>query len=180
MTQSLATLTGDLVERARQGDQNAMATIAEVRETAGQGGAKAKNALAFIMKYIKAHPFDAFQGEELDKIKVLIHGEKPLELLESLANTDSYVAATLLADGPAINYKNIGKQLNLRERDVLFHGVRNGRRKDAFNGIELTEREQVLAQAGKVLCICRAILDVRKPNARLRNFCPLVAWELGE
>ena len=179
MTASLATLTGELVERARQGDQNAMATIAEVREAAGKGGQKAKNALSHIMQYIKCNPFDAFHGEELERVKVLIHGEKPLEFLESLSNCEPYVAATLLADNPP-NYKNLGKQLNIRERDILFHGIRSGRKRDAFKGIDLTEREKVLAQAGKVLCICRAIIDVRKPNARLRNFCPLVAWELGE
>lgn len=45
-----------LVKRARQGDQNAMAIIAQVRTQAERGVPKAKHAFVLIRDYIAAHP----------------------------------------------------------------------------------------------------------------------------
>src|SRR3984957_730083 len=57
----------DLVLRARAGDQNAMAIIAQVRESAKNGNPTALKSLRLIKAYITDHPVDAveqvFQGE---------------------------------------------------------------------------------------------------------------------
>lgn len=183
MSADVATLAAELVERSRQGDQNAMATINEVRRSAGQGSAKAAKAFHHIMEYIKKNPFDRFHGEDCcnyQEIKTLIHGDEPLALFDAIVNADCYTAATMLAAGPEIKWRNLGKSLKGRERTVFFHAVRHGRRKNAFDSIELNEREQQIANAGKVYCVCKAIIDVRKPGARIADFSRAVAWELGE
>src|SRR4051812_32654626 len=54
--QTLQLAAESLVLRARQGDQNAMGMIAQVREQASRGVQKCKESLAAIAAYIKANP----------------------------------------------------------------------------------------------------------------------------
>ncbi len=56
MTQELATVAESLVRRARQGDQNAVALISEVRRCASSGVAKAQESFAALQKYINENP----------------------------------------------------------------------------------------------------------------------------
>src|SRR4051794_17115654 len=89
--------TANLVKRARAGDQNAMAMIRSVRDSAMKGGKRSKESYNLIMQYIKAHPMKALQraavmGDEgaqtLSTIKTIVPpAGAPMTLEERIASS---------------------------------------------------------------------------------------------
>lgn len=77
-----------LVERARAGDQNAMAMLQMVGENARKGSPKAKTAQAAVTRYIADHPAPISNWEE---------GASIIGVLKNPDNSDEDVFETLLA-----------------------------------------------------------------------------------
>lgn len=64
--QTIPDAAGALVERSRQGDQNAIAMICQIRDAAARGEPRAQQTAAELQKYIKKHPTDNQMGYETE------------------------------------------------------------------------------------------------------------------
>jgi hypothetical protein len=85
--EGMTAAAGDLVQRARQGDQNAMAMLMMVRKSARRGNARAKRAYGLLTTYAKSHPPVAFGSAAAPK-------QLPMRAGAS-APTDTRVASSL-------------------------------------------------------------------------------------
>ncbi len=159
----------DLITRARVGDQNAMAMIAEVRRVAMGGGAKASEAMAKIKAYLKAHPFHAESAMGLDT--------------EPTLPKSAVRAATALANGPLLSRDRlleIAKSLGSNAKAFLY-ACANYHAPAKINALaeHYPDAESAL-RTGATAGRARAIQLVRMPDSRIAAFSPHAAWELGE
>lgn len=155
-------MAGELVERARQGDQNAMAIIALVRDNAKLGQPRAKASAQFLQEYIAAHP-----------VADIGH--------EASAGTDFDWAIPALAEGIELDADRMNRVASVfggEDGRVFLHGAIHGD-KHIKPGM-LHHRQKRVHQLGKALGHARRLQNVRKPNSKLSRFSPNVGWELGE
>lgn len=158
---------GELVERARQGDQNAMAIIALVRENRKKGNPRASCSFEFIQEYIQSHPIASF-GAENERRKA----------------RDEYTwACPLLANGPTLTNRRIVQTAsvfgNEEDRRAFLFGVSRADRAQAAPGV-LDETQVKLFKIGKVIGQARKLQAVRRPDSKISAFDPMIGWELGE
>lgn len=156
----------DLVRRARVGDQNAMAMIASVAESAKGGNPKARNAYACIEAYIKSHPV----GHDSS-----IFGYETNALKETVA----------LANGPMLTNDRIhgfAAKIEDDEKAKLYlFGVVNFRHPEALDAmIAAYPAAQRQIEGGRNTAMARTIQAVRLPNSSLSAFSHMVGWEHGE
>jgi len=186
----------EVVERARAGDQNAMAMIVAVRDSAIQGSEKAQRAQREILEYIRKHPMqvaDTFAhshvGDDAKQALAYVSKRGPVIGLVALfiIGSDSPDAmlngSILLANGPALTNPRIsaiGSAIeDDDERRLFYAGV-------CFKRIPPTLLQQCIPEkrpivnAGKCVGLARAIQEVRAPNSSLSKFSPVVGWEHGE
>jgi hypothetical protein len=108
-----------LVERSRQGDQNAVAMICEIRDNAARGNERAKKTHEEIGDYIKKHPVHSEHGnDESDSLACDViasfEGDEPYEevvvkKVTPLAEKSVRKAIVTVANGPSLvkNYKDL-------------------------------------------------------------------------
>jgi len=186
----------EVVERARAGDQNAMAMIVMVRDQAIQGNEKARESQRAILEYIRKNPVqvaDAFAhshvGEDAKQALAYVSKRGPVLGLIALfiIGSDSPDAmlngSIILANGPRLTNPRIsaiGSAIdNDDERRLFYAGV-------CFKRIppNLLQRcvpeQRPIINAGKCVGLARAIQEVRAPDSSLTKFSPVVGWEHGE
>lgn len=163
-----AEAAANLVIRSRQGDQNAVAMIAMVRENANRGVKKAQDTYRLIESYVKSHPYTEMGSEEI----------------QSKQNEDSLKHCVQLANfGVSLTKKNIKKMANTfaGHRDAFMFGVENFR---DLKGISQKQSEHPHhANAivyGRNVGLARNIQLAKDPQIPLRHSFPNIAWELGE
>lgn len=158
---------GELVERARQGDQNAMAIIALVRDNSKKGNPRAKCSYEFIHEYIQTHPIATF-GADSKRRK---------------ARSEYDWACPLLANGPALTKTRISQVAgifgNEEDRRAFLFGVSRAERAQAAPGA-LDDAQAKVFKIGKIIGQARKLQAVRQPNSRISAFDPMIGWELGE
>jgi hypothetical protein len=166
-----------LVNRARCGDQNAMAIIALVRQHA-PSSERARTAQHFIAEYIKAHPVtdSMMAGEEA-----------------AVVTPDVSVgrAAVRLANGPALTHGRVGSMISIfggrrtRKQKILKHAIARfgSERSHADEHRRIRARldaiEQTLFDFGRALGLARAIQTVRN-DGPVKALSSSAGWELGE
>ena len=163
--------TKEIIERARQGDQNAMAIIALVRDNSKKGMPRAQQSFRLMKEYIDDHPTTGI-GDEF-------HSRKRRN------DDDSPWQSTLLADGPPITSRKLGIIAGCFGEDEQYafsHGFRHG--KDAANIARLMhdmdDMQKKIFKLGQIMREARKIQNVRLPNSRISAFCCDIGWELGE
>jgi hypothetical protein len=167
--ESQALAAENLVLRARQGDQNAMAIICLVRKQASRNG-KARHAFKQIHQYIKENPpTNSFGQDVAAKTRPVV-----------------FRACIELANGPPLTNSRIediaasfGEE---KERKLFLFGVvkfRNGKLIDNLTKKVGAEGKPILELA-KSVGTARSIQNVRRPNSVISNYSPMVGWELGE
>lgn len=184
-----------LVERARLGDQNAMAMIAQVRESALKGSPRAKIAQAVILEQVKRHPVKgpkgeaSVMGEDAQNAVSILREKGPVIGLVALFvlcddGPDAVLAGSVtLANGPALDderIKTIGAAIEDADvRKAFYYGV--AKPQEVGRVIKsLTSDAQAYLLAGRCVGMARAIQLVRMPGSSLSAFSPQVGWEFGE
>lgn len=188
-----ATMTqaaSDLVQRSRQGDQNAISVLCLLREQAAKGVAKARSAVKLCMDYIKAHPVGQDEiGEEQEEIPrgLLrpIFSESPTEVFETILKSRNYKNGVAACTVFLANYKPLSDNTvsvmgdafgTEAEREFFFCGIAQPAGfKERFPG-----RAEAILLIGRVIGQARIIQSIRRGTCSISQLCPNVAWELGE
>jgi hypothetical protein len=188
-----------LVERARQGDQNAIALICQVRDNAKKGLPRAKQAVVALGRYIERNPVDSqgSMGEELaeeaetdalaeDVLDCCFEGdyvEVVRELVPDLATKSIPKAIVALANGPSLlpadgatHITDVRDSLTDAEKKAFAKGYRQGMREldDVPTGL------QCAFLLGHILGTARRIQAVRLPGVPVSVLSPSAGFELGE
>lgn len=195
-----------LVERSRQGDQNATAILCLVRENAQAGKPKAVFALKVLKDYIKKNPVseDSFGAEALVKKKTaLVPLKKALAAPNATGSryaaiVSAYVpsvgssiqsvmnAATAIAnEGQPIDNKLLSEvqgTVPAAHKKIFADGVKYSGDANRIKSIsaKLKPEARKSLQIGYAMGMAKSIQDVRKPDAKIETFSKTVAWELGE
>lgn len=125
MAQSVDEIARDVCERARAGDQNAMALIAETKESAETGkSARAREMLRAIFRYCETHPVSPraggfAPGEDGQFSKKSTHS---LGVLKSVAFGQCAFIPDLIADVLFL----VAQERNQKARDVAALMLANG------------------------------------------------------
>ena len=184
---------GELVERAREGDQNAMAIIACIRDGSKAGNPRAQQSAVYLKTYIDTHPVTADLGME-----VPTGGARDIYRTEYRAYPEGDYfpdvdyfgeerwASTMIANGPTINndqIKYLASSLGT-EHKALFYAMKHWRDKEKLEHEAILKHLDAITKQlfviGRVLGHARAIQDVRRPGSKISKFNPDVGWELGE
>ncbi len=205
---SVETAAAELVDRTRQGDQNAEALICQIRDTARKGNVKAKKALQALEEYVQKHPIEAhisFGEESQMGVEVDFEDERKCDVCahafyHALANDGDYVkvvrtkipplvvlsvnkAITSLANGPSLLAGRHGN-LIAEVRESFTEEEQLAFADGIKHGItELASVRPDLQAAflfGHVLGTARAYQAVRLPHTPLRVLGPQVGAEFGE
>lgn len=162
---------GSLVRRARLGDQNAMATIAETRTQAENGNPIAKSAADCIRQYIQENPAgNTFHGE-YDAAK-----KQPKMWAHIwLANGPLLTNARIRDFASAFGEDTPEKQAFLQGL-ILFH---DSDRLDVI-GRRFDDLQRKIIDIGQMFGKARALQHVRSPQLKISDYFPVVGWELGE
>lgn len=190
-----------LVDRARMGDQNAIALICQVRDNAQKKQPRAQKAYKALMDYVQKNPVtknwsfgeDAAYKAEIDSIAehlkgTLIAGEDEyekvvIEQVPDLASKSIGKAIVALANGPSLlandecnRFKDVADSLSEGDRVAFMTGCKHGMR-------ELDSIPQELQGPfllGHILGTARRIQAVRLPNVAIGSCFPSVGAEFGE
>ncbi len=183
-------VAGQWVDRARAGDQNAMALISGVRVNAQKGSERAKKAARFLGEYIRANPVNLTDGTCKNYLpqsgtpdKALIQKLSQFKgddgavsaWTPALSKKDPYLAAVVLADGPQMTHErivNIGSHFGEEKQDFLL-GVKSWNIKEPI-------RSSDAFIAGKAIGHTRALQGVRAGACPVSYLCRVSGWELGE
>lgn len=160
-----------LVRRARNGDQNAMAMIACVRDAAAQGNAKAIMSAKFMKDYIQRNPVDDSSEFGIDDV-IPRKTPKPSD--------PATAAAMALSHGPPLTNPRIEEfvkaaKFTSEEIRAFKHGFDGRPMRNPAENIQQANR------AGFLVAHARKLQLVRLPHTNItKKFDANIGWELGE
>ena len=201
--QTIPEAAGHLVERSRQGDQNAIAMICQIRDAANRGEARAKATASAIMNYIKRNPATQMGGEgsTMDHCDAMANdildcfgAELPyqdilVQKVIPLAEANVKKAIVTVAQGPILFASGDGESLVRRVGEALPEGqVREAYRlgaTDAAAAMDVMKNVRDLGHdaehallLGYVLGKARQLQLVRIPNVPIGVQSELASFEL--
>lgn len=188
-----------LVERARMGDQNAIALICQVRDNAKRGNSRAQQGFKALQLYVENNPVAsqgtmgeeiageveanqlarqvcnaAFEGEYVEVVR---------ELVPNLASQSVEKAIVALANGPSLlprdestYISDVYNTLSQPEKKMFAVGYRHGISELA----SIPSSLQCAFLLGHILGTARAIQAVRLPRVPISVLDPQTGFELGE
>jgi hypothetical protein len=187
-----------LVERARQGDQNAVAMICAVRDNAKKGVVQAKQGYAALSAYISKHPMKnpVSFGEELARnrhcdvicqemtagfgedytgtVKKEVPGIAALSVPKAVVTVAN--GPNLLQDGACNLFHDVRDSFTESEQKAFILGIKHG-----LNELDRIPKDlQVPFIVGHVLGTARKIQAVRHPRAPLSILSARLGAEFGE
>jgi hypothetical protein len=160
----------DVVDRARAGDQNAMALISMVRSNAQKGNPRAIASERAFRNYMDKHPAESSMGSEL--------------VTPPDANRAKKVQTALVfANGRHLDsevLRRFGSSFG-EEAECFFQGARDWNKNLTPSVARSADpyRLQVY-EIGQVLGRARAMQQMRRPEVPISSYDPQVGWELGE
>ena len=193
----------NLVERARQGDQVAIATLCEIRKAAARGEPRGKKALKEVLDYCKAHPVQIGIDMDLPNPQV----EDAMGALRtSLFGAEQDYVGAVLTQIPMIGAEEVEKAAVVLSQGPDIYSEANPRisaiadqfdpqQKEAFclaviHSGSSRELQKLMNDAGPacnnailiVWCvgIARRIQGVRRTDTPVALLSKAAAWELGE
>lgn len=196
MSVAIQKASESLVDRARQGDQNAVALICQVRENRKKGNPKAAIAYDYMMSYVNKRPakkqdyFGCCHETSFSPLvrakeaKGLVYGKTLVKFVLDMGQSidDSRLAAYILATGRPIDRKVLRSVLACTPspiRPAFGQGYRdpNGslrqRRRLSPEGVKCL-------QLGYILGVAKRVQDIQDSKVPLGTLSPMIAWELGE
>lgn len=177
-----------LVERARAGDQNAMAMISAVREQASKGSKRARKSVKLLQQYIDANPVSESSDDHYSPKRILPPVVK--QLGAHVGNDaavsawtpgvgDLYLAGVVLANGPNLTKDRvvgIGSHFG-EDEEAYWTGFKQW--KDPVDNFGADEGSDA-AFTGRAVGLARTIQGVREGALPVSRLCPMAGWELGE
>lgn len=193
-------VAGEIVDRARDGDQNAMALLQRIGENARRGVPRAQVAFGLCQEYMNTHDPNSF-GAERRQVRGLLgtvsnairKRAEPLEYSTALhallpgilTVVDPSDAAVIISNGPEL----IGKD-NERLSAILAAFPTDDERKAFAAGASTDHVDQALQKVkvalkpacaiGYIVGLARRIQLVRLPETPISAFSKDVAWEIGD
>ena len=188
-----------LVERARLGDQNALALICQVRENAKKGNPRAQEGFKALQLYVENNPVvsQGTMGEEIaeeaevnllaKEVNDAAFGEDYVEvvreLVPDLATQSIPKAVVALANGPSLLNRDgstyitdVYETLSNAEKKVFGLGYRHG----MAELVNIPSSLHCAFLLGHILGTARAIQAVRLPRIPISVLAPQTGFELGE
>ena len=176
----------DVVERARAGDQVAMAILAQVRDNAKAGDARAKASFRIMERYIAKNPPTNFGVCDVTHSPSLL----AMWSLRSQPTADE-AAAVVMTEAPKLRlWQAIVALVHAPKGDGLISAVDEkipeGIERESFRqGVDIKNSGKNTAHLGfwnlgRIFGVSRAIQRLRDESIPIAAFCPVVAWELGE
>lgn len=156
---NLPEVAASLVERARQGDQNAMALIATCSANAKKGNERARIACLHISRYIKNNP-------QIETHKVLPIAKQAHVNAQSMKMADGEILTDNRVRSMASSF---GSEFERRAFIDGFNNHQNGR---------IYPADVAARNLGRTVGYARGIQALRMPGAHVRDFSPVVGWEL--
>lgn len=180
---NLQSMVESVVRRARNGDQNAMALIALVRDNAKKGHPKAQETFALLNEYVRCNPVGgSHMGYEPDYVALTQaaggarwNGDPDYVALTQAVDArwgGEYADAVALSHGPLLTNPRI-RALLARFNGAQQHAI--------VFGIEhpTSQHKGHAVRIGRILGHARRLQAVRH-RMPLSHFDPMVGWELGE
>ncbi len=190
----------NLVTRSRLGDENAVAMLVMIRNSAAQGSKKAIYTLKYLKEYIKKHPIteackigfgcspitqrvinaihSKISGEPESHANVMVAAipriESPVLAAVPMANNGSLLGQ----NNPRINA--ICKFFGDSEMDAFEFGKVNCFTDTTHIHGDLSEGEAQALHIGKTVGIAQRIQAVRNHDAPIASLSKMASWELGE
>lgn len=158
---SLPQIAASLVERARLGDQNAMAMIAACSLNAKRGNERAQTACAHIERYITHNPVIQTHKTLSPYDQAQVNAQS-LRMAEGELLTDDRIRGMQSAFGSEY------------ERQRFAHGVNHHENGRVYPHAPAAEN------LGRTVGYARGLQVIQLPGARVSDFSPTVGWELGE
>lgn len=197
-TQQIRAGVENLVERARLGDQNAVAIIAKARENARQGEPRASMAVKAMRAYIEHNPpghkmaVTRF-GELFDAVTTLAGSVQTPEGFASATTAivtaipmdpDSHqTAATAIANGkPITNEMLTAASISSGSPQVFtaaYKSATDKAKRVALIG-RVPESNIDALRMGFTIGTAKRLQDVRDPSTEITKFSPMAGWEHGE
>jgi len=183
-------VAADVVERARQGDQNAMAVIVMVAKKAKEGNARAQVAFQSLKKYILSHPpgfkkLPKANREAFVFLKAANHESDFGAMTEIIPTVGRGVepacgAAVVLANGQMLDKPRLTAISDATGAKKAFvTGFRRGGRTNLNKVLSQIPKEEMRAfYIGWIVGFARGIQACREGASF--GMWPDVAWELGE
>lgn len=187
-----------LVERARAGDQNALAMICEIRDRAKAGNPRAKKSFQALEHFIKQNPFTQKPhfGQESVEVDLLCQDvqscfageadyvETVTTKMPEIASLNVNKAVVTLANGPNLlpenglsKVKEVSDALGDEDKQAAFkQGYQHGMRE--LDGVPEHLREAFIL--GHLFGTARRIQAVRIPGVPVSILSPGFGLELGE
>lgn len=197
-------VAAELVDRARDGDQNAMALLQRIGENARAGVPRARMAFAMCEKYMNEHPPGSFGYDSPRKrmqtrgllttvSKAIQSRSGPVEYSSALhallpgvlTIVDPSDAAVIVSNGPELTDKEnqrVNAILAAFGTDDERNAFRAGGRTDNLGAILNRFKDELkpAAAIGYIVGLARRIQLVRLPETPLSVLSKDVAWELGD
>lgn len=177
----------DVVERARAGDQVAMAIIAEVRDNAKRGDARAKYTADVMRRYIADNPPIDFGVCDVTHFPTLAKlwglDQQPSAesaarvFIETADKVKPNQAIVALVHGPN------NEALAVAVRNLLTTDGQKAAFSDAADQKKprkLAGEEQTAWNLGRIFAFSRAIRRLADESFPISMFCPACGWEFGE
>ncbi len=186
-----------LVNRARDGEQNAMGMLQAIAQNRLAGNPKAGLAYDYARAYIKKNPprktptfgvcnrCPSFEGLAEARNGAKYGRVISLFILDlGPSNTDSRVAAHVIARLRPVDRDALRRVLGSTPPSVrgrFNSGYRNTHRAGATAKKErLSEPEMKGLQLGYVMGLAKRIQDLSQEATPISHYSPIVGWELGE
>jgi len=180
----------NLVERARQGDQNAIGILCRMRKNAAQRIPRAVFSYKYAVEYCKCKPINDLGIITIagDSIQTSTACNSPLQLLKktlAAIKNDPKKYASIISSHIANMDPDILKAaaIFIADKIDLVSEILNTVKKqngptfiDGYIGSEIKDNS---SKVGFVVGYAKRLQDFRT-NGRLREFSPQIAWELGE
>lgn len=176
----------DVVERARAGDQVAMAILAQVRDNAKAGSSRAKVSFRIMERYIAKNPPTNFG------VCDVTHSESLKAMWNLRAQPSADAAADIVVkEAPKLKFwQAIVALVHAPRGDALMAAVDqkipDGLERESFRrGVNIRDPGTETAHLGfwnlgRIFGLGRAIQRLQDESTPIAAFCPVVAWELGE
>lgn len=154
-----------VVERARSGDQIAMALITETGKQAKAGNRKARQSAALIQRYIKGNPPSAMAGEA---VSVNTNPAAQLAIWKAQKAPPDVFAATVAKAAPYVGPWAL--------ISAIFHGP-TLKRGSPLMVAAATPQSKIATCVRRAFKLQRIASDTRVP---ISSYCRQTACELGE
>lgn len=182
---------GNLVERARAGDENAQALMAEIRDRTKmgkEGPAKARKAYWAMLEYIKKHPVKSLvhfgqDSVEIDKLCQNINfGDDYVEIVTQkvpeIASRSVNKAIVTLANGPSLLKSSLISDVHQSLEGSNAKAFKAGYQQGLSELNSIPKQLWMPFVLGHVLGTAKRIQAIRCPGVSLNVLSPALGMEL--